>query len=490
MILFLLNFIFPIVAALASFIRNALLERIIITLSSIGLVISNVLLFLVPEPQETMFVLVEVLDGYEIALKLESLSIIFALMVSILYLMTNLYSFAFLKGQEHSSLGRDLNPRLHFFFTPIAIMATICIGYSANLLTLFVFYEILTLSTYPLVIQSFSDHARRSGRFYVATLFGTSSFFIMFALIFLDKYYGSSDFYVGGIFDEQSPAKDALILLICFVFGFSKTAIFPFYQWLPRAMVAPIPVSALLHAVAVVKSGIFALIKVFVYLFGMDYLSRLHEAIPWSIDWLTYLTCFTMLYAGFVACRENNLKKILAYSTISQLSYMILLLSFTSLATLNVSFLQMLSHSVAKITLFFSVGVIYMITHKIHVDEIQGMVRTLPIPTILFILASFSIIGLPPSVGWVMKSIAFDSIICDRFIGSFVKSCLLIGSAMSCYYLLRPAYKMLCPPENKIHVYCYHGGALSVITAITFSLSVLLFLYLDDIIRIISIDFK
>ncbi|MCT4635364.1 MAG: proton-conducting transporter membrane subunit [Rickettsiales bacterium] len=490
MILFLLNLILPIIAAAASFVKSAILERTIIVLSSIGLVINNILFFFVFEQQDTIFVFTEVLDGYEIAFKPESISIIFALMVSILYLMTNLYGFAFLKGQEHSSLGRDLNQRIHFFFTPIAIMATICIGYSANLLTLFVFYEVLTFSTYPLVIQSFSDHARRSGKFYLATLFGTSSFFIMFALIYLDKYYGSSDFNIGGIFDEQSSVKDALILLVCFVFGFSKTAIFPLYQWLPRAMVAPIPVSALLHAVAVVKSGIFALMKVFVYLFGMDYLSRLHEAIPWSIDWLTYLACFTMLYAGLIACLQNNLKKILAYSTISQLSYMILLLSFTSLSTFNVSFLQMLSHAVAKITLFFSVGVIYIITHKIHVDEIRGMVRTLPIPTILFILASFSIIGLPPSVGWVIKSLIFDSIVCDKFIGSFAKTCLLIGSFMSCYYLLRPAYQMLCPPENKIHAFCYHGRALSVITAITFSLSVLLFFYLDDIIKIISIDFK
>lgn len=490
MILFLLNLILPIIAAAASFIRNALLERIVIILSSVGLVISNALFFIVSNPKEELFVLVAVLNGYEIAFKLESLSIIFALMVSILYLMTNLYSFAFLKGQDHSSLGRDLNPRIHFFFTPIAIMATICIGYSANLLTLFVFYEILTLSTYPLVIQSFSDHAQRSGRFYVATLFGTSSFFLMFALIYLDKNYGSSDFNVGGVFDDQSSVKDFLILLICFVFGFSKTAIFPLHQWLPRAMVAPIPVSALLHAVAVVKSGIFSLMKVFTYLFGMGYLSRMHEAIPWSIDWITYLACFTMLYAGFIACIQNNLKKILAYSTISQLSYMILLLSFTSIDSLSTSFLQMLSHSVAKITLFFSVGVIYIITHKIHIDEIRGMVRTLPIPVLLFILASFSIIGLPPSTGWVIKSLAFDAIECNRFIGSFVKTCLFISSSMACYYLLRPAYQMLCLSEDKIHMFCYHGKALSIITAITFSLSILLFFYLDDIVHLISIDFK
>lgn len=488
MILFLLNLILPIIAASASFIRNPLLERIVIILASIFLVINNVALLLAPAPHETVFVLAEVLDGYQIALKLEPLANIFAIMVSVLYLLTNLYSFAFLTGQNRSDLGKDLNPKIHFFFTPIAIMATICIGYSANLLTLFVFYEILTLSTYPLVIQSFSDHARKSGRFYVAILFGSSSFFLMFALIFLDRHYGSSDFNIGGIFNDETPVKDAVILLVCFIFGFSKTAIFPLHKWLPKAMVAPIPVSALLHAVAVVKSGIFALIKVFVYLFGIDYLSNLHKTIPWSIDWITYLSCFSMLYAGFIACRQNNLKKILAYSTISQLSYMILLLSFTSAATFNVAFLQMLSHSVAKITLFFSVGIIYMVSHRVHVDEMRGMARTLPIPVLLFILASFSIIGLPPSIGWLIKSRAMDAIICDSFTGSFVKTCLLISSAMACYYLLRPIYLMLCPPIEKTHVFYRNSGALSAITAATFALSILLFFYLDDI-SVKNIDF-
>ncbi len=475
------NLIIPLIAAGASFIKNPLLERVVIILASIFLVINNVLLLLAPAPDEIIFALAEVLDGYQIALKLDPLANIFVIMVSSLYLLTNLYSFAFLKGQERSDLGKDLNPRIHFFFTPIAIMSTICIGYSANLLTLFVFYEILTLSTYPLVIQSFSEHARKSGRFYVATLFGSSSFFLIFALVFLDKNYSSSDFNIGGIFNEQLSVKDSIILLICFVFGFSKTAIFPLYKWLPKAMVAPIPVSALLHAVAVVKSGIFALIKVFAYLFGIDYLNELHKNIPWSIDWLTYLACFTMLYAGFIACRQSNLKKILAYSTISQLSYMILLLSFTTYASFNVAFLQMISHSIAKITLFFSVGIIYMAMHKIHVDEMKGIARILPLPVALFILASFSIIGFPPSIGWIIKSRALDAIICDSFMGSFVKTSLLISSAMACYYLLRPAYYMLSPALEKQNIFYYNIKSLAIITTITFALSGILLYYLEDI---------
>ena len=479
--------ILPLIAAAASFIRNALWSRIVILAASALLVVSNIALLY--DWQDETLVLAEVLDGYKISLSPDPLSIIFALMVSILYFLTNLYSFAFLTGQDNSQLGKDLNPKIHFFFTPIAILATMCIGYSANLLSLFIFYEILTLSTYPLVIQSFSDHARKAGRFYLATLFGSSSVFLMFALIYLDKNYGFSDFIKGGIFGEQAPAKDAIILLICFIFGFSKTAIFPLYKWLPKAMVAPIPVSALLHAVAVVKAGIFSLIKVFVYLFGIDYLNNLHQNIPWSIDWITYLACFTMLSAGFIACMQSNLKKILAYSTISQLSYMILMLSFTTYATFNIAFLQMLSHSISKITLFFSVGIIYMVLQKTEIDEMRGIARLLPIPVTLFVLASFSIIGLPPSIGWVMKSRALEAIICDNFIGSFAKTCILISSAMACYYLLRPIYQMLRPSEEA-QIYYHHARSLSIITGVTFALAGLLFFCLDDISNLISLHFE
>ncbi len=218
----------------------------------------------------------------------------------------------------------------------------------------------------------------------------------------------------------------------------------------------------------------------------MDYLANLHHLIPWSLDWLTLLGCFTILYAGIKACQQTNLKKILAYSTINQLSYMIVFLSFTTDATFTLSILQMLAHSIAKITLFFSVGIIYIALHKSDVEEMRGIVRVLPIPVMLFILAAFSIIGLPPSVGWVIKNLTFEAIKCDSFIGSVTITCLIISPIIACYYFLRPIYQMLCPPTDALPyiLYC-NTRYLSLITVLTFSLSLVLLFYIDDIVHVI-----
>lgn len=477
-----LNFLLPVLAVFASCFK---LRNSVITLSAL-LAINNIILFNC-EPTDSNFL--EVLNGYQISFRTSHLSTIFSIMVTVLYFITNLYSFAFLTGQNHSELGKDLNPKIHFFFTPIAIMSTLGIAYSANLLTLFVFYEILTFSTYPLVIQSFSDHARRAGKYYIITLFASSSFFLILALILLDNLNGSSNFQNGGILQNQS-ISNTIILLVCFVFGFSKTAIFPLYKWLPKAMAAPIPVSALLHAVAVVKAGIFALMKVLVLLFGIEHLSNLHLKIPPVTDWLTYLASFSMIFAGFIACRHNNLKKILAYSTVSQLSYIILLLSLMTIDTYKVAFLQIISHSIAKITLFFATGIIYISLRKTEVTNMSGIFRILPIPCLLFILASLSVIGLPPSLGWMMKSKILYAINCNYFTGSFAKTSILISTVMSCYYLLRPIYFMLKPTTEKSELYYKNTRNLSMITTFAFLLSAVLVFYLDDIAKIISLDLR
>jgi multicomponent Na+:H+ antiporter subunit D len=473
-----LNIILPLLAAASSLLKSRRLSQIITSVIGVLLITNNALLF--ANDNQEHLVLANFLGNYKLELISDSLSNIFALMVSVLYCSTNFYSFFYLQAQKHSNLGQDLNPRINFFFMPIAIMASLNIAYSANLISLFIFYEILTLSTYPLVIQSFSEHARKAGRFYLGILFGSSTFFLVIALIFLDHNYGGSSFKLGGIFNQDISIKDFIILLICFVFGFSKTAIFPLYAWLPRAMVAPIPVSALLHAVAVVKAGIFSLVKVFVYLFGIDYISNMHKSFPWSTDWLTLLACFSIVYAGIMACRQDSLKKILAYSTISQLSYMILALSIASYPALVAALLQMLAHSIAKITLFFSAGIIYLSLHKSDVSEMGGIFRILPIPVLLFIAASLSIIGLPFSLGYLVSSKFYQAIKCDTMVGSIAVSCLLLSSALSCYYFAKAIFQMLSPAREDNIIY-YNTNKLSFITAITFLLSALLAFYLDDI---------
>lgn len=485
-----LNICFPLIAALASQITNRRIGFFVIMLSSLGLCVFNLSLIFI-EPVELN--LLSILGGYKIGLASDKITAIYASMISILYFFTNLYSFFFLKSQDHSILHNDLNPKIHFLFMPLAILASLGIAYSYNLFSLFIFYELLTLITYPLVIQSFSDNAIRAGRTYVYILLGSSLIFLIFALIFIDSNYKiliNESFGINSSKSQIISYKDASILIICFVFGFSKTAIFPLYKWLPRAMVAPVPVSALLHAVAVVKSGIFALIKVFIYFFGLNYLSDLHQVMPWSLDFLTLLACFTIIFSAIKACLSENLKKILAYSTISQLSYMLLFLSFATNETFRLCFLQILSHSIAKITLFFTVGIMYIATKRSEVNEVKGMIKVLPIPTILFILASFSILGLPPSLGWLIKNMSFHLIECKNFIDTLVISTLIISPIIGCYYYFRPIFKMLAPLElnDKPYEVFYPVKYLTVVALCTYSLAIILFLLLQDIIDLIAIS--
>lgn len=473
----LLNIILPLIASGSAFIKHKYVMRSSIIVASALLCLNNIWMLFCMDNQDV--ILTHFLDDYQLSINANLYSVLFSLMVTSLYFMTNLYSFVYLDAQENFTLEKDLNPKIHLFFTPIAIMATLNIGYSSNLITLFVFYEVLTLSTYPLVIQSFSENARRAGRYYLGILFTSSAFFLTIALIFIDNKYGSTSFKEGGIFPENTDIKEVILLLICFVFGFSKTAIFPLHRWLPKAMVAPIPVSALLHAVAVVKSGVFALIKVFIYLFGIDFLSKIKQS-SIALDWIILLACFTIIFSGIKACRQTKLKKILAYSTISQLSYMILSLSFVTPDLVVASFLYLLSHSIAKITLFFSAGIIYIALHKVDINNMKGIVRVLPVPVILFILAAFSIIGLPFTLGGLTGSKIYEAISCDNFIGSVAVSCLLISKVLACYYFAKVIFQMISP-ASEVHIVHYKPTYLTWITFITFSLSILVIFYFEEI---------
>lgn len=426
-----------------------------------------------------ILVLTKFLNEYYIYLRPEKYAIIFAIMVASLNLATKLYSFAYIDIIKDSGLAMDINEKIHFKFTPIAIMSAINIAYSGNLITLFLFYELLTLATYPLVIQSFSDAAKKAGKLYLLTLLGSSSFFLMIALLYLNKNFASLEFREGGILGYATK-KDILILLICFVFGFSKTAIFPFYKWLPRAMVAPIPVSALLHAVAVVKSGIFALIKVFMFIFGYDLLLKIRNYEPSLLRWLTMLSCFAIIFAGFKACKQESLKKILAYSTIAQLSYMILALSFANKPAIEGSFLLLLAHSLAKITLFFLAGIIYVSTHKIYYQDMKGIFRKMPLVGILFTLASASIIAVPFTPGYI----AFDKVLLSMNYGDSIGYLSLItivfGKLLSCFYLGRLCLTMIMPGDNDGEndiVIEKNTTKLTNITTVTFTILAIIFYY-------------
>lgn len=333
-------------------------------------------------------VLVETLPGLPIALEVEPLGMLFALVASFLWIVTSLYAIGYMRGH-----GEQHQTRFYVCFA-VAIASTMGIALAANMFTLFIFYEVLTLSTYPLVTHSGSAEARRAGRVYLGLLLGTSIGLQLVAIVWTWALTGTLDFTAGGILRGQASPGVITVLFALYVFGIGKAAIMPFHRWLPAAMVAPTPVSALLHAVAVVKAGVFAILKVTVYVFGIDLLADIGAS-----RWIAYVAGATIILASIVAMRKDNLKARLAYSTVSQLSYVVLGAMLVNAWGVIGAGMHIAMHAFGKITLFFCAGAILVATHKTEVSELAGIGRRMPITMVAFLLGTLSIIGLPPLGG-------------------------------------------------------------------------------------------
>ena len=320
---------------------------------------------------------------------------LFALIASGLWIVNSLYSIGYMRGN-----GEAHQTRFYVCFA-LALAATMAIAFAANLFTLFVFYELLTLVTYPLVTHHGTTEARQGGRTYLGILLGTSIVLLLPALVCVWYVAGTTDFVPGGILrGKLGDAALAGLLALC-VFGIAKAALMPVHRWLPAAMVAPTPVSALLHAVAVVKAGVFSVVKVVLYIFGVDNLAS--AGITGAADWLVPMAGFTIVAASVVALAADNLKRRLAYSTVSQLSYVVMATALLAPLSLVGAILHIAAHAVGKITLFFAAGAVYTAAHKTDVSQLDGIGRRMPWTMGAFAIASLSMIGLPPAVGFVSK---------------------------------------------------------------------------------------
>jgi multicomponent Na+:H+ antiporter subunit D len=336
--------------------------------------------------------LAEVVPGVPIQLRVDALGMFFALVASFLWIFTSVYSIGYMRALEEHDQTR------YFASFAVAIAATIGVAFSANLLTLYLFYEVLSLSTYPLVTHEQNAEARASGRKYLTYILGTSIGLVLPAMLIVYQLTGTLDFTHGGILaGKASPATLSLLLLL-FVLGFAKAGVMPFHGWLPAAMVAPTPVSAFLHGVAVVKVGVFSILRVVFDIFGPDLLRSLDLGVA-----LTYFVSITILFASLVALTQDNLKRRLAYSTIGQLSYMILGAGMVSAAGMTGGVLHIAMHAFGKITLFFCAGAIYVASHKKYISEMDGLGRKMPITYAAFFLGALSIIGMPPLGGFLSK---------------------------------------------------------------------------------------
>ena len=365
----------------------------------------------------------EPLPGLFIRFEVEPLGMLFALVAAVLWLITSIYSIGYMRARHEQN-----QTRFYAMFA-IAIGSTLGIAFAGNLFTLFLWYEILTIATYPLVAHAGTKEARRGARSYIGILLGTSIGLLLLAMLITYTVTGSLDFQQGGILAGKLDPAWAGLLYALFIFGIGKAAVMPFHRWLPAAMVAPTPVSALLHAVAVVKAGVFTVLKVTIYIFGTDFITS-----SGANDWLIWFAGATILLGSLIAMTQDNLKLRLAYSTISQLSYIVLGALLATNTSLLGGTLHIAMHAFAKITLFFAAGAILVAAHKSDISDMGGLGRAMPITFGAFLIASLSIIGLPPFGGmWSKWYLGMGMVETGQWL---LLTVLLLSSLLNIAYLL------------------------------------------------------
>ncbi|CCK80544.1 monovalent cation/H+ antiporter subunit D family protein [Desulfobacula toluolica] len=388
--------------------------------------------------KQIVLTLFEIAPGADIAFRVDALGMLFALVASSLYIITSIYSIGYMRGLNEHGQTRFVS------FFALAISATIGAAFSANLLTLYLFYEMLSLATYPLVTHHQDAKSKISGRKYLIFILGTSIGLVLPAMIYCYHVTGTLEFAAGGIFTDQISKPSATVLLLMFVFGFAKAGIMPFHSWLPAAMVAPTPVSALLHAVAVVKVGAFSIVRVITGIFGIDFLLSFNLGAV-----VAAVASITILVSSCIALTQDEFKRRLAYSTIGQLSYIILGVTLLSPKGMTGGMLHIAMHAFGKITLFFCAGAIFVATGKKYISQLVGVGKRMPITMTAFFIGSLSIIGLPPTGGFISKwYLVLGTLEGDQMIMLFV---LLSSSLLNAAYFMPVFYKaFFCTKEESM----------------------------------------
>lgn len=339
--------------------------------------------------------LFELLPGLSFTLRADGLSMLFAITASFLWIIAVFYSAGYMRG-----LGEHAQTRFSTCFA-LALFGAIGCAFSDNLLTMYLFYEIVSITTYPLVAHHQDREGYNGGRKYIAYLTATAKGLVLPAMVLLYVLNGNLDFahnINGGVIGEEVHRWIVTGLFVAFLIGFAKNGLMPLHHWLPGAMVAPTPVSALLHAVAVVKVGVFATVRVLLYVFGTDTMAGFNLGLP-----AAWFVSITIIGASLIAIGKDDLKARLAFSTVSQLAYIILGVVLLTPYGIAGGLLHIANHAFAKITLFFCAGAIYVVTRKKKISEMHGLGRAMPWTFAAFAIASLSMIGVPGVAGFVTK---------------------------------------------------------------------------------------
>lgn len=367
------------------------------------------------------------LPGIEIKFRVDPLGLFFAITASFLWILTSLYSIGYMRSLKEHAQTR------YFICFAVALSAVMGLAFAANLLTLFIFYEVLTVMTYPLVIHDESPKAMWAGKKYLAYLLVTSIVFQLSAIVLTYSVANTLDFTPGGFMAGSGSDILLTIIFILFILGFTKAALMPLHSWLPTAMIAPTPVSALLHAVAVVKAGVFCILRVVLFVFGPGLLHSLDLGIA-----LAYFASFTILMASIFAITMDNLKMRLAYSTVSQLSYIILGAAMLTPSGVTGGVFNMVVHAFSKITLFFCAGAIFVASGKKKISEMNGIGKKMPITMIAFSVGALSMVGLPPTSGFLVKwYLALGALEMGQIVLLFV---ILISAILNAIYFFPVIY--------------------------------------------------
>lgn len=372
--------------------------------------------------------LFEILPGIDFAFRVDALGMVFATVSSLLWIAASVYSIGYMRA-----LNEHAQTRFYACFAT-SLAAAVGGAFAANLFTLVIFYEALSLVTYPLVYHHEDEEAWTGSRKYLVYLMGASKSVLLAALALTYQIAGSLDFVDGGLLARAGASAPLLTAVyFCYLFGFAKSAVMPMHAWLPAAMVAPTPVSALLHAVAVVKMGVFCVLRVIFDVFGTGLVAALGLGLATA-----YLVSFTILTASIYALTRDDLKARLAYSTVSQLSYIVLGAVLLSPVAMVGGIIHIAVHAFSKITLFFCAGSIYCASGKRNISDMAGIGRRLPWTMGAFFVGSLSMIGIPPTGGFVSKwYLALGSVQAGEIAFLVV---LLASSVLNAAYFLPVSY--------------------------------------------------
>ncbi len=418
--------------------------------------------------------LVEILPGLSLVFRVDGFSLVFACISSFLWILTSFYSIGYMRG-----LNEHAQTRYYTCFA-LTLSAALGVAMSGSLFTMFLFYELVSIFTYPLVMHHEDGEAFAGANKYLVYLMGTGKLFFLSALVITYILAGNLDFGPETLLPADANRTLLIVVYVLFLAGIAKSGLIPLHSWLPSAMVAPTPVSALLHAVAVVKVGVFCVARVIYNVFGPDLMRELGLILPSA-----FFMSATILIGSMLALTQDNLKARLAYSTVSQLAYITLGFALVSVSGITGGAIHIANHAFAKITLFYCAGAIFVATGKKYISQLSGLGHCMPLTMGAFSIGALSMIGIPGTAGFITKW--FLGLGCLDNGSLLLLIFILTSSLLNAGYFLPVIYRAFFHRPSPEDAHFGEAPATMVVPiTITAGITVLLGIYPEPFLRLIG----